>query len=116
MISLSFRCGVKIVNTVEIAQYVKFTCTKSHIKGSLEKIGREHRLQHKLLKGAIDHSVINKSIFADLRHIWQPYSKVDVLRLAFRYARHSMEKQDMRGFGIKDCLAEVSLGRKYFRT
>ena len=36
-ISLSFRCGVKIVNTCEVPQYVKFTCSKSHIKGSLEK-------------------------------------------------------------------------------
>ena len=40
LISLSFRCGVKIVNTVEVPQYVKFTCSKSHIKGSLEKIER----------------------------------------------------------------------------
>ena len=39
LISLSFRCGVKIVNTCEVPQYVKFTYTKSHIKGSLEKIG-----------------------------------------------------------------------------
>ena len=37
LISLSFRCGVKIVNTVEVPQYVKFTCSKSHIKGSLKK-------------------------------------------------------------------------------
>ena len=40
LISLSFRCGYKIVNTVEVPQNVKFTCTKPHVKGSLEKIGR----------------------------------------------------------------------------
>ena len=40
LISLSFRCGFEIVNTIEVPQYVKFTCTKSHIKGSLEKIGK----------------------------------------------------------------------------
>ena len=34
LIPLSSRCGVKIVKTVEVPQYVKFTCTKSHIKGS----------------------------------------------------------------------------------
>ena len=34
LISLSFRCGGKIVNTCEVPQYVKFTCSKSHIKGS----------------------------------------------------------------------------------
>ena len=38
LISLSFRCGVKIVNTVKVPQNVKFTCSKSHIEGSLEKI------------------------------------------------------------------------------
>ena len=32
LISLSFRCGFKIVNTCEVPQYVKFTCTKSNIK------------------------------------------------------------------------------------
>ena len=42
LISLPFRCGVKIVNTCEVPQYVKFTCSKSHIKGSLEKIGKEY--------------------------------------------------------------------------
>ena len=33
LISLSFRCGVKIVNTCEVPQYVKFTCSKSQKKG-----------------------------------------------------------------------------------
>ena len=32
--SLSFRCSVKIVNTIEVPQYVKFTCTKAHTEGS----------------------------------------------------------------------------------
>ena len=36
LISLSFWCGVKMVNTVDVHQYVKFTCTKSHINGSLK--------------------------------------------------------------------------------
>ena len=30
LISLSFCCGVKIVNTVEVPQYVKLTCNRSH--------------------------------------------------------------------------------------
>ena len=69
LISLSFRCGVKIVNKVEVPQYVKFTCMKPQIKGALEKIGREYGLQPDLLKGEIEHSVINKSNVADLGHI-----------------------------------------------
>ena len=116
LISLSFRCGVKIVNTVEVPQYVKFTCSKSHIKGSLEKIGREYNLQPELLKAEIEHSVINKNNFVELRHIWEPYLISDVLCLAFIYARHSMEMQKMSGFGIKDCLTEASLGWKCFGT
>ena len=35
LISLSFRCGVKIVITCAVPQYIK--CTKCHTKGSLEK-------------------------------------------------------------------------------
>ena len=114
LISLSFRCGVKIVNTIEVPQYVKFTCSKSHIKGSLEKIGKEYGLQPELLKGEIEHSIINKNNFVELRHIWEPYLISDVLCLAFIYARHSMEMQKMSGFGIKDCLTEASLGWKCF--
>ena len=55
LISLSFRCGGKIVNTLEVPQFVKFTCSNSHIKSSLEKIGREYELQSELLKGKIEH-------------------------------------------------------------
>ena len=64
----------------------------------------------------MDHSLINKNNFAELRHIWEPYLISDVLCLAFIYARHSMEMQKMTGFGIKDCLTEASLGWKCFGT
>ena len=84
------------------------------MRRSLEKIGKEYGLQAELLKGDIEHSVINKSNFAELRHIWEPYLRSDVLCLAFIYARHSMEMQKVSGFGIKDCLTEASLGWKCF--
>ena len=116
LISLSFRCGFKIVNTCEVPQDVKFTCSKSHIKGSLEKLGGEYNLQAELLKGEIEHSIIKKNNFAELRHICEPFLISDVLCLAFIYARHSMERQKMSGFGIKDCLTEASLGWKCFGT
>ena len=93
LISLSFRCGFKIVNTVEVPQYVKFTCSKSHIKGSLEKIGKKYGLQPELLKGEIEHYIIIKNNFSDLKHIWEPYFITDVLCFAFIYARHSMEME-----------------------
>ena len=44
LITLSVRCGVKTVNTVEVPQYVKFICSKTQKKGSLEKIGGEYGL------------------------------------------------------------------------
>ena len=116
MKSLSFHCGVKIVITSEVPQNVIFTCTKSHIKGSLEKIVGEYGLQLELLKGETEHSVINKSIFAQLRHFWEPYLKLDVLCLAFIYARHSMKMQILSGFRIKDCLTEASLVWKRLGT
>ena len=116
LISLSFRCGVKIVNTCEVLQYVKLTCTKSQRKGSLEKSAREYGLQPELLKGEIEHLVSEKNNFADLGHVWEPYLKLDVLSLAVIYARHSEKMHNMSGFGIKDCLTEASLGWKCFGT
>ena len=99
MISLSFRCGVKVVNTCEVRQYNKFTCSTSHMEGCLEKIVREYGLQTD--KGEIEHSVNDKSNFADLRHIWEPYLKLDVFCLAFIYARYSMERQNMSVLVLK---------------
>ena len=116
MILLSFCCGAKIVNAVEVPQYVKFTRTKSHTKGSLEKIRREYGLQPELLNGEIEHSVIINGNFADLRPIWETYLKLEVLCLASIYARHSMQMHNMNGFGIKGCLTEASLGWKCFGT
>ena len=92
-ISLFFRCGFKIVDTVEVPQYVKFTCSKSHTKGSIGKIVREYELQPELLKGEIENSIFNKNNYAELRHIWEPYLISVVLCLAFIYARHSTEVQ-----------------------
>ena len=82
----------------------------------MNKIGKEYGLQPELLKGEIEHSIINKNNFVELRHIWGPYLISDVLCLAFIYARQSMEMQKMTGFGIKNCLTEASLGWKCFGT
>ena len=116
MISLSVRCGAKIVKTVEVPQYVKFTCTKSHEKSSLEKLRREYGLQPGLFIGKIEHSVLNKSNFANLRLIYEPYFRLDVLCLAFIYASYSLEMQKMSGYGIRYCLTEAILGGKCFGT
>ena len=62
LISLSFRCGVKIVNTVEVPQYLKFTCSKSHIKGSLAKIGKEYGLQSEPSKEKLNTQLLLKIV------------------------------------------------------
>ena len=80
----------------------------------MEKIGREYDLQTDFLNGEIEHSVINKRNLSDLRHIWEPYLKLNVLCLAFIYARLSMKMQNLSAFGIKYCLTEASLGWKRF--
>ena len=56
-----------------------------------EKIGEKYGLQLDLRKGEIEHSVIKKTNFADLRDISQPYLRFEELCLAFICARHSME-------------------------
>ena len=43
---------------------LKISCERS-----LEKIGKEYELQPEILKGEIEHSVINKSNFAVLKQI-----------------------------------------------
>ena len=102
MISLSFRCGVKTVNTVEVPQFVKFTCNRPHTSGSLDKIGREYDLKPELLKGENNHSEITKHNYNELRYVWEPYLKSDLLCLAFVYARHAMEMQKMTNLGTKE--------------
>ena len=39
---------------------------------------------------------------------------LDVLCLAFTYARQSKETQNLKGFVIEDCLREAGLGWKCF--
>ena len=79
LISVSFQCGVEIINTVGVPQYVKILCTESHEKYSLEKTGRDYGFQPELFKREIEHSVDNKSVFADLKHTWEQNLKLDVL-------------------------------------
>ena len=90
VISLSFCCGVKLVNIIEVPQYVKFTCTRSEISGSLGKIGWEYGLQPGLLKGEVKDSENTKRNHNELRHIWEPYLQSDALCLAYAYARRAM--------------------------
>ena len=68
LIPLAIRCVLKIVKIVEKIQYLKFTCTKSQMKGSLEKIGKKYGLQPDHIKGEIEHSMITKNNCASPNH------------------------------------------------
>ena len=46
----------------------------------------------------------------------EPYLTLGVKCLASIYARHSMEKQKLSGFGVKDFPTEAGLGLKCFGT
>ena len=73
---------------------------KISYKRYFKKIGGEYGLQPELLRGEIEHLVIIKSKFADLKRFWKSNLNLGVLCLAFMYATHSLE---MIGFEIRDC-------------
>ena len=109
-----FRCAIKIIDTIEVPQYVKFTSSKSHIEDSLEKFERDYGPQPECLKLEIEHSVINKKKCSSLKRVWEACPKLDLLFLGFVYAMHSMEIANKSRFGMKDCLTEGSFGWKCF--
>ena len=91
-------------------QYIKLVCSKSHISGSLSKIGREYGVQPDLLKSEMTHGVVTMKNYKELEHIWVPYLELDCLSLAFVYARHVMEMRNITGVSLKQCLTEAALG------
>ena len=90
LIPLSLRCDVNLVITVEMPQNVRFTGTRWHISSCLDKIGRECGSQPEFLKRKITQSEINKYKYNDLRHIWEPYLKSNIICLAVIYAKHAL--------------------------
>ena len=107
LISLSIRCGVKLVDMAEVLQYAEFTCTSFSKERFCRKIGGECGLQPENLEVENEHPDINKSNYGNLTHIWEPYFKIDVLCLAFKYARKSLEMQNMSRFVIEVCFKEI---------
>ena len=86
------------------------------MESSLEKVGRENSLRKQLSKGDLEQSLNNRITYISLKLVLEPYLWLDLLCLAFIYARHSRQMQDLSGFGIENCLAEESLGWSYFEN
>ena len=82
----------------------------------MEKLDRYYGPQPKLPKWEIELSVVFKINCSSRKRVWEACPQLDLLLLAFVYARRSMEIAKMSGFGIKNCLAEASLGWTCFGT
>ena len=79
LIKLSFKAGSVIEDDREPPKYMKFVCSKCHISGSLKSIQKEYNIQPDLMKGEIDHDLINISNYRDYKNLWRPYLIDDVL-------------------------------------
>ena len=66
-------------------------------------------MQLELLKGEFEHSVIRKIKYISVKHVRGRSLNLNVLRLAFIFARRSIKTQDVSCFGFKNCLTEASL-------
>ena len=95
-------------------QYLTFTCSMNHMKSSLGKVGETYKLQTSFMKQEMDHNEIYKDTWESKLSEWEPYLKMDILSLAFIYARYSLNMSSITGFGMKDCLSLHSLGWKHF--
>ena len=108
-LKLSFRVGTVYENDKEIPQYMKFVCSKVHISGSLKKIQKEYNIQPQLIKGEIDHNLINLSNYKEHEKLWKPYLIDDVLGLAAVVAKHGNKIQKITAVSFKNSLTESSL-------
>ena len=97
-------------------QHLIFNCSANHMKCSLKKLGGTYKLQSSLLKQEIYHTEIYEDTWEAEREIWEPYFRMDILSVAFVYAQYSMNMENTKGFGMKDCLSLPSLGWKYFNS
>ena len=97
-------------------QCLTFTCSMNHMKSSLRKLGETYKLQTSLMKQEMDHNEIYEDTWECKRREWEPYLKMDILSLAFIYARDSMNMSSITGFRMKDCLSLPSLGWKHYMS
>ena len=79
---LSFKAGSVIENDREITEFMKFVRSKCHISGSLESIQKEDNIQSDLMKGEINHGLININNYKDYEKLRRPYIIDHVLGLA----------------------------------
>ena len=100
----------------KVLQNVLFRCGKLHIKSSLRKIGVSYKLQSLLLKHEIEHDEIYEDTWEAKEDEWLPYVKIDVLSIAFCWARYTMGMEGLTNFGMKNSLTSPSSANKYLNN
>ena len=103
-------------NKKQITQYLHFRCGMTHLNYSLNKLGKTFKLPKELLKTEKNHDDIDGDNYKDIKDIWLPYVKNDVLCTAYSYARYIKAMEEITGFSMKDCLSLPGLGWKYFNS
>ena len=73
-------------------------------------------MQESLLKKELEHSEINEDTWEEKENEWLTYVKIDLISNAFCYARYTMGKEELTGFGMKNSLTLPSLANKYFNS
>ena len=86
---------------------MKFVCSKCHISGSLKSIQKEYNIQRDLIKGEMNHELINVGIYKNYEYY---FLIDDVLGLAYVVAKHGNSIQKITDVSNKNSLAEAALG------
>ena len=89
---------------------MKLVCSKCHISGSLKSIQKEYTIQLDLLKGELNHDLINIGQKKDYENSWKTYFTDDVLVLAYVIAKHENSIQIITDVSYKKSLTEASSG------
>ena len=109
LVKLSFKVRSVIEDGKEIPDYIKFVCSKCHISGLLKSIQKEYNIQPVLMKGEINHDLINISKYKDYENLWRPYLIDDVLGLAKVIAKHGISIQKITVVSYKNSSTEAAL-------
>ena len=76
---------------------MKFVCTNCHRPDSLKSIQTKYNIQPDLMKGEINHDLINIGKYEDNENLWRPILIDDVLGLAYVNAKHGNSVQKSTG-------------------
>ena len=110
LIKLGCKAGSVIEDDKKIPKYMKFVCSQCHISGSLKSIHKEYTIQPDLMKGEVNHDLINIVNYKDYENLWRPYLIDDVLGLAYVVAKHAKSIQKITGVSYKNSLTDAALG------